>query len=265
MAIYRANKHSCYTQISNELINNTYISLKATMLLIKMLSKPKDWHFTIDGLVDMCKEGRTAVKSALKELEDAGHVFQKRYQKANGQIDYDYDVYEIPQKERPQDRKPAEEKPQAKKQTAEKPTATKPQTENHPTAYYYITNKEKTNNEEQIQNNKICESVISHLNALIGSAYKPTSKANRELISGLISEGFTESELITVIDKKYAEWNGTDWAWCLRPSTLFGRRFEDYLNAAPRPKTSSQEAQYGACGLRIQTPPVNDPLAAFLT
>mgnify|MGYP002627279000 CR=1 FL=1 len=98
MAVYRANKHSGYTQISNELINNTYLSSKATMLLIKMLSKPKDWHFTIDGLVDMCKEGRTAVKSALKELEDARHVFQKRYHKANGQIDYDYDVYEIQQK-----------------------------------------------------------------------------------------------------------------------------------------------------------------------
>ena len=107
--------------------------------------------------------------------------------------------------------------------------------------------------------------MISHLNALIGSAYKPTSRANRELIDGLVSEGFTEAEIITVIDKKYTEWSGTDWAWCLRPSTLFGQRFEGYLNAPPRPKTSSQEAQYGACGVRIQTPPANDPLAAFLT
>ena len=260
MAVYRANKHSGYTQISNELINNTYLSSKATMLLIKMLSKPKDWHFTIDGLVDMCKEGRTAVKSALKELEDAGHVFQKRYQKANGQIDYDYDVYEVRQEERP-----AEDNPQVKKQTAEKPTARKPQTENHPTAYYYNTKNEKTNNEEQIQDNKICESVISHLNALIGSAYKPTSRANRELIDGLVSEGFTEAEIITVIDKKYAEWHGTDWAWCLRPSTLFGQKFECYLNAPPRPKTSSQEAQYGACGVRIQTPTVENPMAKFMS
>jgi len=138
--------------------------------------------------------------------------------------------------------------------------------ENYPTACCYEEKKnEKTNNEEQIQDNKICESVISHLNALIGSAYKPTSRANRELIDGLVSEGFTEAEIITVIDKKYAEWHGTDWAWCLRPSTLFGQRFEGYLNAPPRPKTSSQEAQYGACGVRIKTPPANDPLAAFLT
>lgn len=98
--------------------------------------------------------------------------------------------------------------------------------ENYPTACYYEKNKD----------NKICESVISHLNSLIGSAYKPTSRANMELIDGLVSEGFTEAEIITVIDKKYAEWHGTDWAWCLRPSTLFGQRFEGYLNAPPRPK-----------------------------
>ena len=126
---------------------------------------------------------------------------------------------------------------------------------NAPTACYYEKNKD----------NKICESVISHLNALTGSAYKPTSRANRELIDGLVSEGFTEAEIITVIDKKYTEWSGTDWAWCLRPSTLFGQRFEGYLNAPPRPKTSSQEAQYGACGIRIQTPAVENPMAKFMS
>lgn len=92
---------------------------------------------------------------------------------------------------------------------------------NAPTACYYEKNK----------NNKICENVIRYLNALVGSAYKPTSRANRELIDGLVSEGFTETEIITVIDKKYAEWHGTEWEKFLRPRTLFGQKFETYFNS----------------------------------
>lgn len=268
MAIYRTAKTSNYTPFDNKLIRNTYMSMKATMLLLKMLSMKKDWSFTIDGLATICKEGKTAIKSAIAELEKFGHLHRRQSRKDNGQIEYVYDVYENP-KDTPSDKeepnkeseKPVEEKPQAKKQAQEKPSKVSPQTENLSTVYYY---KEK-NKKEENKNNKICETVISHLNALTGSEYKPTNRTNRELINGLISDGFTENEIITVIDKKYAEWNGTDWAWCLRPLTLFGKRFESYLNSPVRPKTSLQKEKYGACGVKIQSPSENDPMLAFMT
>ena len=37
-------------------------------------------------------------------------------------------------------------------------------------------------------------------------------------------------DFIAVIDKKTAEWMGTKWEKFLRPETLFGPKFESYLN-----------------------------------
>ena len=273
MAIYRTAKKANYTPFDNSLIRNTYMSMKATMLLLKMLSMPKDWQFNIEWLITICKEGKTAIKSAIAELEQFGHLRRRQGRKINGQIEYVYDVYENPKDAPSLDeeecheepvKKPVVKKPQVKKQVTETLPKVVPQTENLSTVYYYKEKKKEEQNKKE-QNNKICENVILHLNALTGSAYKPTSRANKELINRLLSEGFTENEIITVIDKKYAEWNGTDWAWCLRPSTLFGQKFEGYLNAPPRPKTLSRKAQYGACGIKIQTPPVNDPMMAFMS
>lgn len=50
------------------------------------------------------------------------------------------------------------------------------------------------------------------------------------LIKARLKEGFTYQDFISVIDKKYAEWNGTEFQAYLRPETLFGTKFESYLN-----------------------------------
>ena len=40
-----------------------------------------------------------------------------------------------------------------------------------------------------------------------------------------------------VIDKQCEKWKGTEWEQYLRPATLFGAKFENYLNAKmPKPK-----------------------------
>ena len=46
----------------------------------------------------------------------------------------------------------------------------------------------------------------------------------------LIFNRFTVSDFETVIKKKYNEWKGTEFEKFLRPSTLFGTKFEEYLN-----------------------------------
>ena len=43
-------------------------------------------------------------------------------------------------------------------------------------------------------------------------------------------DGFTVDDFQTVITKKAKEWQGTDMAQYLRPETLFGTKFEGYLN-----------------------------------
>lgn len=74
------------------------------------------------------------------------------------------------------------------------------------------------------------KAIIDYLNEAVGTAFKDKSKDTRSLIRAKIEEGFTEQDFFTVIDKKVAEWKGTEMSKYLRPATLFGKNFESYLN-----------------------------------
>lgn len=73
--------------------------------------------------------------------------------------------------------------------------------------------------------------IVNHLNAVLGTRYLPTTQSTRRHISARLSEGFTVDDFKTVIDRKASEWRGTEYAKYLRPETLFGTKFESYLNA----------------------------------
>lgn len=95
----------------------------------------------------------------------------------------------------------------------------------------------------------IYTSVIDYLNQKAGTNYRASSKKTRSLIHARIKEGFTLDDFKTVIDKKCAEWLGSDMAQYLRPETLFGTKFEGYLNAKParttqRPQQAAQHNEY---------------------
>lgn len=73
--------------------------------------------------------------------------------------------------------------------------------------------------------------IISYLNVQTSSAYKPASKKTKELINARWNEGFTLEDFKKVIDNKTAEWlNDDNMSQYLRPVTLFGTKFESYLN-----------------------------------
>lgn len=75
------------------------------------------------------------------------------------------------------------------------------------------------------------EKIIDYLNRKTNSHYRPTSKATRRLIKARYNEGFTDIDFKTVIDKKCAEWlQDSNMVQYLRPETLFGTKFEAYLN-----------------------------------
>ena len=56
-----------------------------------------------------------------------------------------------------------------------------------------------------------------------------------------LNEGFTEEDIRKVIDKKTEEWLGTEMAQYLRPETLFGTKFEGYLN---QPETKRKKNRF---------------------
>ena len=86
--------------------------------------------------------------------------------------------------------------------------------------------------------------IVSALNVAAGTAYKPTSRKTRQLIDARWHEGFTLDDFLTVIDTMSAEWgNEPKMSAYLRPETLFGTKFESYLN---RPKKTRKEDRYAA-------------------
>lgn len=72
--------------------------------------------------------------------------------------------------------------------------------------------------------------VINYLNQQTGKHYKSTTKKNQTVIRARTDEGFTLDDFKQVVNNKVAEWKGTDMEKYLRPETLFGTKFEGYLN-----------------------------------
>ncbi|WP_198649524.1 conserved phage C-terminal domain-containing protein, partial [Staphylococcus agnetis] len=72
--------------------------------------------------------------------------------------------------------------------------------------------------------------VIDYLNERTGKQYKSTTKKNQTVIRARSDEGFSLDDFKKVIDNKVSEWKGTDMEKYLRPETLFGTKFEGYLN-----------------------------------
>lgn len=85
------------------------------------------------------------------------------------------------------------------------------------------------------------QKVIEYLNQKTGKNFKSGSKANQKHIKARFSEGFTLEDFKKVIDLKCEEWSGSQMETYLRPETLFGDKFDSYLNACPAAKYQSQE------------------------
>lgn len=84
---------------------------------------------------------------------------------------------------------------------------------------------------ENEQTNSTCTEVIEYLNMKAQTRYRASTPKTKQLIRARLSEGFVLDDFKIVIDNKCADWKGTEWEKFLRPETLFGTKFEGYLNA----------------------------------
>ena len=106
---------------------------------------------------------------------------------------------------------------------------------------------------EEDKRKEIYISVVSYLNDKAGTKYRATSAKTKTAIHARLAEGFTLDDFKTVIDNKCRDWLGTEWEKFLRPETLFGTKFEGYLNA----KVAGRKT-YGANGIEIDANAPND-------
>lgn len=100
IAVIRVIKNRNYTVMSNTHLKDKRLSLKAIGLLSVVLSLPDDWHYTVNGLVGIVKDGERAVNGALSELKENGYLrIEKLYPNKDGRnkIEYQYIFSETPQ------------------------------------------------------------------------------------------------------------------------------------------------------------------------
>ena len=99
IAVIRVIKNRNYTVMSNTHLKDKRLSLKAIGLLSVVLGLPEDWHYTVNGLVGIVKDGKDSVESAIKELKKNGYLrVEKIYPNANSnRIQYQYTFFENPQ------------------------------------------------------------------------------------------------------------------------------------------------------------------------
>ena len=93
--------------------------------------------------------------------------------------------------------------------------------------------REKITSKKGAAADQAVEMVISHLNELAGTRYRPTKADTIKVITARLKEGYSVDDLKLVVSYKCDEWMGTDMQKYLRPETLFRpSKFEGYLNAA---------------------------------
>ncbi len=103
-----------------------------------------------------------------------------------------------------------------------------------------VLDKPKTSNSSDGVHKKI----IDYLNSKAGVHYKHNANATKRVIDARLKEGYTPADFKAVIDKKVTEWiNNPEMSKYLRPTTLFGPKFESYLNQ--KSVNSRQYQKYG--------------------
>lgn len=86
-------------------------------------------------------------------------------------------------------------------------------------------------NNDNNDNNYILTDIICRLNEKTGKKFSPESSVAKRCINARLKEGYKTEDFYKVIDIKVSKWlNDENMNQYLRPETLFGTKFESYLN-----------------------------------
>lgn len=100
--------------------------------------------------------------------------------------------------------------------------------------------------EKKKDDKEIYKRIVDYLNKAADKSFKSTTKKTVSLIDARLKEGFTEEEFYKVIDNKVLNWLEDDKMNAyLRPETLFGNKFESYLNETPKKALKGNESVKG--------------------
>ena len=95
------------------------------------------------------------------------------------------------------------------------------------------TNKDTNTNTKSVETDvsSLPSFLIGYLNEKAGTNYNVTKSVSKQ-IEGLVADGYSPDQMRTVIDRKCDEWlTDEKMRTYLRPSTLFGDKFGEYVSA----------------------------------
>ena len=139
MAVFRVERNTGYTVMSNHHLRNKELTLKAKGLLSQMLSLPEDWDYTLAGLSYINRESIDAIRTAVWELEKAGYITRRQGRDEKGKMTaIEYTIYEQPQS-------PGSHSPGLENPTPGNPTSENPTQLNKDISKTNLPNKEKSN------------------------------------------------------------------------------------------------------------------------
>lgn len=204
--VFKINKTEDYSIISNKFLREKDMSLKAKGLLALMLSLPDSWVYSINGLVAICKEEESAIKTTLQELKRFGYLSIDKCMPnttQSGRIEYVYNIYEEPHQKQEGDFLPLEILPlenQGQYNTNKEEYKDK---ENIKRNENMVQPSFLANDENQVQNEKVDSETVTQTttSSLIATNEQPSSrqKANK----GTDTETKIE-QVIDFFDKTYS-------------------------------------------------------------
>ena len=235
MAIKRAKRETNFTMMSNVGLRDKRLSFKAKGLLAYMLSLPDDWVFYEEEITKHSTDGKQSVRTGLKELQQLGYLIKNQSREKGKFAKVDWLLYDEPGNVDIQ-----VFLPQTEKRSTDNPPTENPPTENQP---LLSTNVTKDLNNKEVPSIPYSK-IVAYLNDKTGKSYRAVGK-NKELIKARWNEGYTLEDFERVIDNKVATWKGVTFQdgtlgdRYLQPTTLFGGKFDGYLNET-QPKKASK-------------------------
>lgn len=97
MTIFRTEHKRNYTVVNNFIVTDKRLSWKAKAIWLYAFSRPDDWEFHLNDLVNQSTDGRDSVKAGLKELEKAGYLCRCQKRKDGAFSNAEWVFYEMPE------------------------------------------------------------------------------------------------------------------------------------------------------------------------
>ena len=237
--IKKGNKN--FTITSNNAIRDSRLTWEARGVFNYLWSQADEWTYRAKEVATHSPQGIDKLNKCLKELEKYGYLERKRSREGGMLKESIWTLTDSPKLDLPIQVKPKQVKP-----ILAKPKQANPRLRNTNSKKQQVkeTTNKRNNGSADAEPSTIHKEVIDYLNEKIGARYKASSSINKRLIDTRVKEGFELDDFKRVIDNKVASWaNDTKMSKYLRPQTLFGTKFESYLNE--RASTVPPHADFG--------------------